>query len=169
MGTAQTPQTMWLRGENGLVLEHALPLSEPLAERLLKGYLTRVADADGSPYVEPAPEAAVSGAADPTAPPADIAGTSPETPETPEIAGTPADAADGSGISGNVTERPTAPARPTRRDRKAVWVGYVVRHVTKVDGTAWPAEEADGMSIPALEAELDRWAAATGVEFVAAG
>ena len=38
-------------GEGGAVFEMALPLSEPIQDRLTKGYLKRV-NADGTPFVE---------------------------------------------------------------------------------------------------------------------
>ena len=62
-----TEQTIWLRGENGIVFEQRYPLTEGFADRITKGYITRVANADGDPYVEDAPASAP--AADPTAPP----------------------------------------------------------------------------------------------------
>lgn len=45
-----------VRGEGGAVYAMALPLAEGIADRLAKGYLTRVAP-DGSPWVE-APDGA---------------------------------------------------------------------------------------------------------------
>jgi len=51
MSAEETPH-VFIRGEAGAVFKLDLPLSEPIQDRLLKGYLTRVADADGSPYVE---------------------------------------------------------------------------------------------------------------------
>lgn len=38
-------------GEGGAIFEMALPLSEPIQDRLTKGYLKRV-NADGTPFVE---------------------------------------------------------------------------------------------------------------------
>lgn len=49
------PGTGHFRGEGGMVWEMDLPLPETQAEKVAKGYLTRV-NADGSPYVEPAVE-----------------------------------------------------------------------------------------------------------------
>jgi hypothetical protein len=55
-------KTVHILGEGGTVFELALPLSEPIEDRLLKGYLKRV-NADGTPYrekserVQPAPYA----------------------------------------------------------------------------------------------------------------
>ncbi|MCG6499458.1 hypothetical protein [Kitasatospora sp. A2-31] len=45
------PDTIHVRGEGGMVIAMDLPLPEPIAERLVKGQLTRVNE-DGSPYVE---------------------------------------------------------------------------------------------------------------------
>lgn len=44
-------ETVHIRGENGAIFEMSLPLSPPIADRLHRGYLTRV-NADGSPRVE---------------------------------------------------------------------------------------------------------------------
>ena len=44
-------ETVHILGEGGGIFEMSLPLSEPIADRLLKGYLTRV-NADGTPYRE---------------------------------------------------------------------------------------------------------------------
>jgi hypothetical protein len=44
-------ETAHFRGEAGLVIAMDLPLPEVMAEKVVKGYLTRV-NADGSPYVE---------------------------------------------------------------------------------------------------------------------
>lgn len=41
-------ETVYIRGENGLVMEHRLPLPDGVAHRLAKGYLQQV-NADGSP------------------------------------------------------------------------------------------------------------------------
>lgn len=46
-----TTKTVHILGEGGGVFELALPLSEPIEDRLLKGYLKRV-NADGTPYQE---------------------------------------------------------------------------------------------------------------------
>lgn len=43
--------TVHILGEGGGIFELSLPLSEPIQDRLTKGYLTRV-NADGSPFVE---------------------------------------------------------------------------------------------------------------------
>src|SRR6185436_321470 len=43
----------FIKGENGVTMVYDLPLHEDIANRLKKGYLTRVADLDGNPYVEP--------------------------------------------------------------------------------------------------------------------
>jgi hypothetical protein len=44
-------KTVHILGEGGTIFEMALPLSEPIEDRLLKGYLKRV-NADGTPYRE---------------------------------------------------------------------------------------------------------------------
>ncbi|MGN8024699.1 hypothetical protein [Microbacterium sp. 22242] len=54
-------EAIFLRGEGGSVFKLDLPLHEAIAERLEKGYLTRVANADGDPYVEGADTAKVPG------------------------------------------------------------------------------------------------------------
>jgi hypothetical protein len=43
--------TVHILGEGGGIFEMQLPLSEPIEDRLLKGYLKRV-NADGTPFVE---------------------------------------------------------------------------------------------------------------------
>ena len=43
---------VFIRGEGGGVYKLDLPLSEPIEDRLAKGYLTRVANEEGDPYVE---------------------------------------------------------------------------------------------------------------------
>jgi hypothetical protein len=43
------PKTVHILGEGGTIFEMVLPLSEPIEDRLLKGYLKRV-NADGTPY-----------------------------------------------------------------------------------------------------------------------
>lgn len=43
--------TVHILGEGGGIFEMLLPLSEPIEDRLLKGYLKRV-NADGTPFVE---------------------------------------------------------------------------------------------------------------------
>jgi 3-hydroxyisobutyrate dehydrogenase-like beta-hydroxyacid dehydrogenase len=48
-------ETIHIKGENGLVLAHDLPLGEGIADRLAKGHLRRVNE-DGSDYM-PEPEA----------------------------------------------------------------------------------------------------------------
>lgn len=45
------PETVHILGEGGAVFTIALPLSEPIQDRLTKGYLKRV-NADGTPFVE---------------------------------------------------------------------------------------------------------------------
>lgn len=45
------PKTVHILGEGGVVFEMTLPLSEPIQDRLTKGYLKRV-NADGTPYRE---------------------------------------------------------------------------------------------------------------------
>lgn len=47
-------KTVHILGEGGSIFEMLLPLSEPIADRLLKGYLKRV-NADGTPWVEASP------------------------------------------------------------------------------------------------------------------
>lgn len=61
------PEHVFVRGEGGSVFKLDLPLHETIADRLAKGYLTRVANADGDPYVEGAETATVP--TPPTAPP----------------------------------------------------------------------------------------------------
>lgn len=60
-------ETGYFRGENGLILEMDLPLGDAYAGRLNRGELVRVADADGTPWVESEPQ--------PTATPAGDDGT----------------------------------------------------------------------------------------------
>jgi len=43
---------VFIRGEGGSVFKLDLPLHEDIETRLIKGYLTRVANAEGDPYVE---------------------------------------------------------------------------------------------------------------------
>lgn len=43
---------VFIRGEGGSIFKFDLPLHETITERLAKGYLTRVANAEGDPYVE---------------------------------------------------------------------------------------------------------------------
>jgi len=45
------PKTVHILGEGGTIFPMTLPLSEPIEDRLLKGYLKRV-NADGTPYRE---------------------------------------------------------------------------------------------------------------------
>lgn len=51
-------ESVFIRGEGGSVFKLDLPLHEAIEDRLRKGYLTRVANADGDPYIE-SPEAPV--------------------------------------------------------------------------------------------------------------
>lgn len=51
-------ETGWFRGSGGSVWEMDLPLTEAMAEQLLKGYLTRVNE-DGTQYAEPLAEGQV--------------------------------------------------------------------------------------------------------------
>lgn len=44
-------KTVHILGEGGGIFEMQLPLSEPIQDRLTKGYLKRV-NADGTPFVE---------------------------------------------------------------------------------------------------------------------
>lgn len=44
--------SIFIRGEGGTVFELDLPLHEAIEDRLLKGYLVRVANADGDTFVE---------------------------------------------------------------------------------------------------------------------
>ena len=44
--------TVFILGEGGGVFEMSLPLHETIADKLAKGHLRRVADRDGTPYVE---------------------------------------------------------------------------------------------------------------------
>ncbi|HEY2642308.1 MAG TPA: hypothetical protein VGI56_01025 [Galbitalea sp.] len=43
---------VFIRGEGGSVFKLDLPLHESIEDKLAKGYLTRVANADGDQYVE---------------------------------------------------------------------------------------------------------------------
>jgi hypothetical protein len=43
--------TVFIQGENGHIFTMSLPLSEPIEDRLTKGYLLRV-NADGTPWSE---------------------------------------------------------------------------------------------------------------------
>ncbi|GAA0969780.1 hypothetical protein GCM10009555_017530 [Acrocarpospora macrocephala] len=47
------PETGWFLTEGGSIIEMDLPLPEGIAQRVLKGAITRVANADGDPYEEP--------------------------------------------------------------------------------------------------------------------
>lgn len=67
-----TAPHVFVRGEGGSVFKLDLPLHETIEERLSKGYLVRVANADGDPYVEGAESTTV--AALPTERPALNAG-----------------------------------------------------------------------------------------------
>lgn len=53
----ESPETphIFVRGEGGAIFKMDLPLHETIEERLAKGYLVRVANADCDPYV-PEPE-----------------------------------------------------------------------------------------------------------------
>lgn len=42
--------TAWFRGEGGAVFEMDLPLSDPIAQRVTAGAITRVAGPEGDPY-----------------------------------------------------------------------------------------------------------------------
>jgi hypothetical protein len=48
----ESPETphVFIRGEGGSIFKLDLPLHESIEERLAKGYLTRVANAEGDPY-----------------------------------------------------------------------------------------------------------------------
>ena len=50
-------ETGFFRGEGGTVWEMDLPLPEVMQEKITKGYVVRVANADGDPYEPPAPQA----------------------------------------------------------------------------------------------------------------
>lgn len=52
---------VFILGEGGAVIKMGLPLHETITDRLLKGYLTRVANAKGDPYVAPEPDATGAG------------------------------------------------------------------------------------------------------------
>jgi hypothetical protein len=146
---AAQEETIWLRGENGIVFEQRLPLTEGFADRITKGYMSRVANAAGDPYVEhaapPAPAPAGPGApADPTAPPATPVSTGP-VPFT----------------------GPTAPNPPDlKKDRKADFVGYVVRYVVKPDGSRWTPDEGDAATKHDLHDAIAAWATRTGVSYL---
>jgi hypothetical protein len=60
--TDTIPETehIFIRGEGGTVFKMDLPLHETIEARLSKGYLTRVNNAEGDPYVEEADAPAVS-------------------------------------------------------------------------------------------------------------
>lgn len=50
------PETGWFRTESGVILEMDLPLPEPIAQRVHRGEIVQVANADGDPMPEPKPE-----------------------------------------------------------------------------------------------------------------
>lgn len=150
-------ETIWLRGENGVVFEQRLPLTEGFADRITKGYMARVANAAGEPYVEhvPAPEPAQAGPgvpADPTAPPATSG--DPDVPPPASTGPVP--------ITG-----PTAPSPPDlKKDLKPTFVGYAVRHVVKPDGSRWTPDEGDAATKHDLADAIAAWAARVGVTFL---
>lgn len=45
--------TGWFRTEGGSILEMDLPLPEPIAQRVARGEIQRVANADGGTWVDP--------------------------------------------------------------------------------------------------------------------
>jgi hypothetical protein len=93
---------VFIRGEGGSVFKLDLPLHESITERLLKGYLVRVANADGDPYVEDeVPNLEIAEAALEDGDPADV------TPAVIEAAGLPT-------------------VRPELSALKAEWVGWAV-------------------------------------------
>lgn len=53
-GTEGIPEAehVFIRGEGGSVFKLDLPLHEDIANRLTKGYIQRVANAEGDPYIE---------------------------------------------------------------------------------------------------------------------
>lgn len=51
-------ESIFVRGEGGSIFKLDLPLHETIADRLAKGYIVRVQNEDGDPYV-PEPEAPV--------------------------------------------------------------------------------------------------------------
>jgi hypothetical protein len=46
------PKTIHILGEGGSIIEMDLPLSEPIADRMAKGYLKQV-NPDGTPWTKP--------------------------------------------------------------------------------------------------------------------
>jgi hypothetical protein len=139
------------------VFEQRIPLTEGFADRITKGYIARVANAAGDPYVEhvatPEPAPAGAGApADSTAPPA-----------TPADADVPPPVPTGPvPITG-----PTAPNPPDlKKDRKADFVGYCVRYVVKADGSRWTPDEGDAATKHDMADAIAIWAARTGVTFL---
>lgn len=103
---------IWLRGESGAVFPHKLPLPDGIQDRLDKGYLTRVADEHGNPYVEPVPEPEP-----PHDPPVTLTGDD----STPD----PAASQDPPAPAGPLP----LPAWPRLADAKKAWVGYVVHNL----------------------------------------
>lgn len=65
-------ETVWVRTEGGSLLEMSVPLSEPIADRLAAGQISRV-NADGTPWeaVEDLPAAPAPAVPDATGEPAD--------------------------------------------------------------------------------------------------
>lgn len=55
------PEVAFFRGEGGVILAFDLPLPEAYREKVTKGYLVRVANAEGEPYVAPVPESTEGG------------------------------------------------------------------------------------------------------------
>lgn len=68
-----TPDTAWFRCEGGIVMEMDLPLPEGIAQRVERGAIMRVANADGDPYVAGDDTIGVEVPAPPTRRPADSA------------------------------------------------------------------------------------------------
>lgn len=48
------PEHWFVRGEGGSIFKLDLPLHESILERIAKGYIQRVANEDGAPYIEDA-------------------------------------------------------------------------------------------------------------------
>jgi hypothetical protein len=105
MGEQAPRETGHFLCEGGSVIEMDLPVSEAIAERITKGMIRRV-NADGSPYVPPAPE----GEGEGNDPPSGPDGAQPPAPATQG----------GSDLTNGV------PPRPAQSAPKAEWVGYAV-------------------------------------------
>ncbi|MFE2021305.1 hypothetical protein ACFW9O_24985 [Streptomyces sp. NPDC059499] len=139
-------QSIHVRGEGGQVIKMDLPLPDPIAERLTKGYLRRV-NADGSPYSGSSPTPT------PSAPDTGNSALTNGVPPRPGKNATKAewvgwavnahglepDAAEGM-TKADLAELPDTPApdpgtsapaagaggKPSEDDPKSAWIAYVV-------------------------------------------